>query len=42
MKAKSLVALVACLTMALLLFLGTPPSATLTADQINQLPLWGP
>jgi hypothetical protein len=32
---------IACLTTALL-FIGLPPSAALTAEQINQMPLWGP
>jgi hypothetical protein len=37
-----LVIVIACLTIALL-FTGLPPSAAaLTADQINQMPLWGP
>jgi hypothetical protein len=41
MRTKCAVVLIACLTLALL-FLGTPPSATLTADQTNQLLLLGP
>jgi hypothetical protein len=36
-----LVMVIVCLTTALL-FMGSPPSAALTADQINQMPLWGP
>jgi hypothetical protein len=36
-----LVMVIACLTTALL-FMGFPPSAALTVDQISQMPLWGP